>query len=230
MPFWKQFGIVMCLKSAARRRQSIERPNKCTSLIYRQLCLRRDAPFSNFGLLHPKKKKGAAWPAYRTFWNARNLLSTIICCQRSPLSYVLSLITWLSEALSRSSVGFLRWQVPKGTTPVWFLGFYTWWDYDCGRSQSLSAPYLTKIRVICSASSFSWGSCIWNRYKQDTERDRGIMYTRRQVRRPKVSDDKKSKRRKERERERGKKNKPWNKCVSMSFWKTACVCVWDLFS
>lgn len=57
------------------------------------------------------------------------------------------------------------------------------------------------------------------------------MYTRRQVRRPKVSDDKKSKRRKERERERGKKNNLGINVFQCPFEKLrVCVCVGDLFS
>lgn len=51
------------------------------------------------------------------------------------------------------------------------------------------------------------------------------MYTRRQVRRPKVSDDKKSKRRKERERERGKKNNLGINVFQCPFEKLrVCVC------
>lgn len=59
------------------------------------------------------------------------------------------------------------------------------------------------------------------------------MYTRRQVRRPKVSDDKKSKRRKERERERGKKKNNLGinvfQCPFEKLRVCVCVCVGFVF-
>lgn len=105
------FGIVMWLKSEDSR---LNGPIN-VHLLFTGSSVWDAMPLQQLWVTSPKKKKKeAAGPACRTFRNARNLLSTIIFCQWSPLSYVSSPITWLSEALSRSSLGFKDAKCRKG--------------------------------------------------------------------------------------------------------------------